>query len=172
MWLPFLIIYFIPYILGAQMVDSYLKENKPLDSFHSGIQMLREFIAIPNLGSNKEHIQKNLSWCQKVFTELNFKTKILTTKEVPVLFAEKKSPNPSAKTILFYLQIDGQPFDPSEWSQENPFIPVIKKLHGITELRDSKKSAEFIHNKIAIEFRNSADNFKFRNSADFFKIPE
>jgi len=130
MWLPFLIIYFIPYILGAQMVDSYLKENKPLDSFHSGIQMLREFIAIPNLGSNKEHIQKNLSWCQKVFTELNFKTKILTTKEVPVLFAEKKSPNPSAKTILFYLQIDGQPFDPSEWSQENPFIPVIKKPDG------------------------------------------
>ena len=52
------------------------------------------------------------------------------------------------------------------------FIPVIKKLHGLTELRDSKKSAECIHNKIAIEFRNSADNFKFRNSADFFKIPE
>lgn len=130
LWLPFLFLHIIPHLLGAQMLDSFLKENKPMESFHSGLEMLREFLTIPNLGSNKEHVQFNLNWCEQVFQKLDFKTKIVTTKEVPILLAEKKSANKLAKTILFYLQIDGQPFDASEWSQENPFIPVVKKPIG------------------------------------------
>ncbi|MFZ4376712.1 MAG: M20/M25/M40 family metallo-hydrolase, partial [Saprospiraceae bacterium] len=120
----------LPMIVDAQnnIPDAMTKSHS--DAYVLGIKTLREFLTIPNLGSNKEHIKENLAWCQKVFTELDFKTEVLTTKEVPVLLAEKKSRDKEAKTILFYLQIDGQPFDPSEWNQENPFVPVLKIPNG------------------------------------------
>ncbi|MFN9682835.1 MAG: hypothetical protein ACK56V_14665, partial [Bacteroidota bacterium] len=125
-WFLIFLLIFLPMIVDAQnnIPDAMAKSRS--DAYVSGIKTLREFLIIPNLGSNKEHIKENLAWCQKVFTELDFKTEILTTKEVPVLLAEKKSPNKEAKTILFYLQIDGQPFDPTEWTQEDPFVPVLK----------------------------------------------
>ena len=129
-WFLFFLLIFLPMIVDAQnnIPDAMAKSRS--DAYVSGIKTLREFLTIPNLGSNKEHIKENLAWCQKVFTELDFKIEVLTTKEVPVLLAEKKSPNKEAKTILFYLQIDGQPFDPSEWTQEDPFIPVLKIPDG------------------------------------------
>lgn len=126
----FLFFIFIPYLLGAQMVDSSIKENKAPEYFHSGLQMLRDFLSIPNLGSDKDHVQQNLSWCEQVFQDLDFDIKMIKTREVPILLAEKRAPDLAAKTILFYLQIDGQPFDPLEWSQEDPFIPVVKKPVG------------------------------------------
>ena len=120
----------VPCILSAQENRFLKPESGEIEIFNAGIQTLREFLLIPNLGSDKEHIKQNLTWCQQVFTDLDFHTSTLVTKEVPVLFAEKKSQIQPAKTILFYLQIDGQPFDPAEWTQENPFKPVLKKPAG------------------------------------------
>jgi acetylornithine deacetylase/succinyl-diaminopimelate desuccinylase-like protein len=40
--------------------------------------------------------------------------------------AERKSSLPNAKTVLVYLQIDGQPVVPSEWQQKSPWIPALK----------------------------------------------
>ena len=129
-WFLISLLIYLPMIVDAQnnIPDAMAKSHS--DAYVSGIKTLREFLTIPNLGSNKEHIKENLAWCQKVFTELDFKIEVLTTKEVPVLLAEKKSPNKEAKTILFYLQIDGQPFDPTEWTQEDPFVPVLKIPDG------------------------------------------
>jgi hypothetical protein len=32
-----------------------------------------------------------------------------------------------SKTVLIYLQIDGQPVEPSQWQQENPWKPTLKE---------------------------------------------
>jgi acetylornithine deacetylase/succinyl-diaminopimelate desuccinylase-like protein len=120
----------LPYFLLAQENKYIHPEIVEIELFNAGIQSLREFLLIPNLGSDKEHVKQNVAWCQQVFSDLDFQTRVLVTAEVPVLIAEKKSSTQPAKTILFYLQIDGQPVVPDEWSQENPFHPVIKKPAG------------------------------------------
>lgn len=96
------------------------------EELHEGLEELISFMEIPNIGSDQEHVANNMSWCIKRFQELNFKTKIISTEGAPLLFAEK-TVSKNNKTILFYLQIDGQPVDTSEWDQPNPFSPVIKQ---------------------------------------------
>ncbi len=90
-----------------------------------GLSELMQFLEIPNIGSKEEDILHNLNWCVNRFQKLNFTTQVLSTEGAPLLFAEK-TVSKDKKTILFYLQIDGQPVDSSEWDQPNPFVPVIK----------------------------------------------
>jgi acetylornithine deacetylase/succinyl-diaminopimelate desuccinylase-like protein len=99
-----------------QFADEYFVES---------VFTLNEFLQLPNIGSNHDNIEQNLKWCINALKALNFDTSILTSEGVNHLLAEKvydlKSP-----TILFYLQIDGQPVDPTFWDQNDPFKPVLK----------------------------------------------
>ena len=56
---------------------------------------------------------------------MNFDTAILISDGVKHLLAEKTFKG-TERTILFYLQIDGQPVDSSQWNQKSPYIPVLK----------------------------------------------
>ena len=88
--------------------------------------MLHELLSIPNDAHFPEDIERNIKWCEKAFSTRNFTTKRLDTKTVPLLLAERKHPE-AQKTVLIYLQVDGQPVDPSRWNQEDPFAPTLKK---------------------------------------------
>ncbi|MBT8286039.1 MAG: M20/M25/M40 family metallo-hydrolase [Flavobacteriaceae bacterium] len=96
------------------------------DEFSGGVEELIEFLKLSNIGSDPEQVAQNLEWCRDRFNRLSFDTQIIKTEGAPLLFAEKMISD-DKKTILFYLQIDGQPVDPSEWDQADPFIPVIKE---------------------------------------------
>ena len=87
---------------------------------------LQRFLQLPNDGNYSDQIRHNLERCREIFTSLGFEVKELATAGEPLLFAEKIY-HKQAKTALFYLQIDGQPVDTSEWQQQNPFLPVIKQ---------------------------------------------
>ena len=50
----------------------------------------------------------------------------LETSTVPLLLAERKVKKP-VKTVLIYLQIDGQPVDSSKWFQPSPWTPTLKE---------------------------------------------
>ena len=93
--------------------------------FLEGLTTLKEFLKLPNIGSVPENIDTNLEWCQENFEAVGFTTQIVISKGIKHLFAEKKQ-SKRAPTILFYLQIDGQPVDPSRWDQPDPFDPVLK----------------------------------------------
>ncbi|MDN5199848.1 M20/M25/M40 family metallo-hydrolase [Fulvivirgaceae bacterium BMA10] len=97
------------------------------ESVVSSLEELRNFLKIPNNGNFPEHIQSNLEWCKNTFQSIQFDTKILTTEGAPQLYAERIY-DPGLKSLLFYLQIDGQPVDTSFWNQENPYLPVLKVL--------------------------------------------
>jgi acetylornithine deacetylase/succinyl-diaminopimelate desuccinylase-like protein len=53
----------------------------------------------------------------------------LATGGIPLLLAEKPTPK-AAKTVLIYLQIDGQPVDPAKWEQPSPWKPVLKEKNS------------------------------------------
>ncbi len=99
------------------------------DYFLPAIHDLRSFLTIPNDGHFPEQIQAHVDWCTKRFKELGFETHLLTTSGAPQVFAQhilKKD----AKSVLFYLQIDGQPVDSAAWFQESPYQAVLKEKNG------------------------------------------
>lgn len=107
-------------------VFSQTKWNEKIDAVLPDVlKTHRTFASLPNVASNKDDIFKNLDWVTQAFEERDFKVSLLESTTLPVFLAEK-TVDPTAKTILFYLHLDGQPADPANWDQEDPFVPVLK----------------------------------------------
>ncbi|MEZ5041679.1 MAG: M20/M25/M40 family metallo-hydrolase [Saprospiraceae bacterium] len=100
----------------AAIADTYAKAS--LNDF-------QELLSLPNDAHFPNDIEKNIQWCEKNFSLRGFATQRLTTPTVPLLLAERKVKG-AKKTVLIYLQLDGQPVDTSKWFQESPWIPVLK----------------------------------------------
>ena len=45
----------------------------------------------------------------------------------PAVIAELDGRDRGAPTVMFYLHYDGQPVIPGEWSQPDPFEPVLRQ---------------------------------------------
>ncbi|MCG8492834.1 MAG: hypothetical protein MI743_14540, partial [Sneathiellales bacterium] len=88
--------------------------------------LLKELLSIPNDAFYPDDIEKNVLWCEQSFSKRGFTTTRIETKTVPLLLAERKHKK-AKKTVLIYLQIDGQPVDSTRWFQESPYIPTLKK---------------------------------------------
>lgn len=100
--------------------------NKLADTYLvDGVNTLRNFLALSNLGSIPSDIDQNVKWCEEEFGSLDFKTKVLVSDGVKYLFAERIL-DQTLPTVLVYLQIDGLPVDASKWFQANPFTAVLK----------------------------------------------
>lgn len=85
-----------------------------------------ELLSLPNDAHFPDDIEKNIQWCEKAFLNRGFSTQRILTPELPLLFAERKHPGAN-KTLLVYLQLDGQPVHPASWFQDDPFQPVLKE---------------------------------------------
>ena len=86
----------------------------------------REFLSLPNDANKPDELEPNMIWCEKAFKKRGFTTERIKTKRLPLILAEKKYLG-AKNNVLFYIQIDGQPVDPSKCFQEGPFIPTLKK---------------------------------------------
>ena len=87
---------------------------------------LYALLSLPNDAHYPEGIEKNIQWCESAFAKRGFATLRLETPTVPLLLAERKAKG-ALKTVLIYLQIDGQPVDSSKWFQESPWTPTLKE---------------------------------------------
>ncbi len=119
------------FCLGIQLAAQPKLSPEQLDQIaekyaYASFQTFYELLSIPNDANNTDDIMKNVEWCESAFQERGFSTKRLPTSTVPLLLAERTVPNPQ-KTVLIYLQIDGQPVDFSKWEQESPWKPTLKK---------------------------------------------
>jgi acetylornithine deacetylase/succinyl-diaminopimelate desuccinylase-like protein len=88
---------------------------------------LFELLALPNDSINAADIQKNAAWLETAFQKRGFSTRQLENKGRPLVFAEFSGNRPGRKTVLFYMHFDGQPVVPSQWSQKDPWQPVVKR---------------------------------------------
>lgn len=92
----------------------------------SSLNMYKELLSLPNdAAGDPIYIEKNVQWCETNFSQRGFTTQRIETPGPPLLLAERKRTGAS-KTVLVYLQIDGQPVDPSRWDQDDPWQPVLK----------------------------------------------
>lgn len=96
-------------------------------SSHSlqAISFYREFLALPNDANHPDEITALNEWVMRAFGERGFDASLLPTAGSPSVYAERLSRG-ATKTVLVYLQADGQPVDPSAWKQESPYEAVLK----------------------------------------------
>jgi acetylornithine deacetylase/succinyl-diaminopimelate desuccinylase-like protein len=89
-----------------------------------------ELLSLPNDAINPPDIQRNVDFLERAFRKRGFTTRRLDNADKPMLYAEWPNQVPGAKTVLFYMHLDGQPVVDREWSQPSPWKPVVKKRNG------------------------------------------
>lgn len=128
------------------------------EKFPEAIFNYISFLELPNDGNYPDQIENNLARCQAIFSDLQFDTRRITTSGIPILFAEKKFHN-KAKTVLFYMQIDGQPVDTTAWDQPDPFKPVLKeKRNGTWKIIETELLRTTFNPDWRIFARSSSDS--------------
>jgi acetylornithine deacetylase/succinyl-diaminopimelate desuccinylase-like protein len=105
----------------AQAVREYRMENE--DRI---IRELREFLAIPNIASDTQNIQKNAAHLVEMLEARGIETHLLPiTGRGPVVFGKLMAPE-AKRTVIFYAHYDGQPVDAAAWTDGGPFDPVLR----------------------------------------------
>ncbi|WDU59336.1 M20/M25/M40 family metallo-hydrolase [Pseudemcibacter aquimaris] len=90
------------------------------------LDTFKEYLAIPNDGRKPDDIAMLADWVENAFSTRGFEVSRLAEPENPLLYAKRMVPG-ADKTMLVYLQADGQPVDPSAWYQENPYGAVLRE---------------------------------------------
>jgi len=119
----FLCLHVLSSYVSAQSISDDLYWNYAKTSF----PQLKELLAIPNDAHFPADIERNVNWCEQQFGKRGFTTQRLITRAAPLLLAERKTYITNAKTVLIYLQVDGQPVDAEFWYQDNPYEATLKK---------------------------------------------
>nr|WP_298926385.1 M20/M25/M40 family metallo-hydrolase [uncultured Allomuricauda sp.] len=125
-FLRHLLILLIPITIFGQRYDQEKLEELAEKYTKQSFTELIDILSIPNDAIFPESLEANIQWCEKAFGNRNFKTTRIPTAVAPLLLAERKGKK-GKKTVLVYLQIDGQPVDTTRWFQKSPYIPVFKE---------------------------------------------
>ena len=118
-------------LVGFSLI-AHSQSERPADLYlnyaKASFPQLEKLLAIPNDAHFPEDIERNVQWCEEHFTERGFTTQRLDTPGAPLLLAERMVDPIGAKTVLIYLQVDGQPVDPDYWDQDNPYEAILKTM--------------------------------------------
>lgn len=124
----------LSYPLHSQPLDGeYLDQLAHKHAFASW-DHFREMLSLKNDAHFPEDIMENVRYMEQAFVARAFKTRRIPTETVPLLLAEYPVAG-AEKTVLIYLQIDGQPVDPAAWNQDSPWEPVLKEKSAGGEWR-------------------------------------
>jgi acetylornithine deacetylase/succinyl-diaminopimelate desuccinylase-like protein len=92
----------------------------------AAVGLYRDFLGLPNDALNHEDIEELLVWMEGAFSAREFETRRIETEGSPSLYAQRLVPG-AQRTVLVYLQADGQPVDPAAWEQPDPYVAVLKQ---------------------------------------------
>jgi len=90
------------------------------------IETFRAYLSIPNDAHFPDDIRVLVDWLGTAFRERGFETTELATSGSPLLLAKRRFPG-ARRTVLFYLQTDGQPVSRTDWNQTSPYTAVLKQ---------------------------------------------
>src|SRR5216684_356023 len=111
-------------IPAAQVAEEV--RNYRLNNEDRIMRELTEFLAIPNVASDTENIQKNATHLVEMLEARGIETHLLPSSGLgPVFFGKLNAPD-ARRTVIFYAHYDGQPVDPAAWTDGKPFEPVLR----------------------------------------------
>ena len=119
----------LPFCLIPAQVSPDVISTLSEESLTTSLHRFRYFLSLPNDAHFPADLEKNISWLEDQFGRLGFSLERLTTAGLDLLLASQNYSG-AEKTLLIYLQVDGQPVDPTKWNQDHPFEPVLKKTNG------------------------------------------
>jgi acetylornithine deacetylase/succinyl-diaminopimelate desuccinylase-like protein len=90
------------------------------------LELYRDILSFPNDAHFPEDMRRVIDRLDAAFTKRGFETSELETGRIPLLLAERSFPG-APRTVLFYLQSDGQPVSPEHWYQDDPYEAVLKE---------------------------------------------
>ena len=143
--------------LIAQEWDTSRIQKETVENLASITADFLNYLSIPNVSSDLAGIEQNGNYLQNYLNEIGLDNRIVKFQEVPYLLADWNVGE--QQTILFYLQLDGQPVDPKLWDQTDPFDPVVK-LKQENQFISTSKSTLFDHPDDAYIFARSASDSK------------
>ena len=129
-----MIIFSTTFLLG-QVITKDQIEKFAIDQDQKLFQEFYDFLSLPNDANIPDQLTANIEWCERSFKKRGFKTQRLKTDRLPLILAEKRF-NRNYPTVLFYVQVDGQPVDPTKWFQKDPFLPVLKSMNSKGEWQE------------------------------------
>ncbi len=119
LFIPFLFLLFSNVLFAQQKYQTYAAALDVLPDFC-------DFLAMPCDANNPEELVANIKWCDEQFSQRGFQVKRIPTAGIEVLLAEYQRAD-NLPTVLFYVQIDGQPVDASKWANGAPYTPMLGK---------------------------------------------
>ncbi|MDD2523068.1 MAG: dipeptidase [Anaerolineaceae bacterium] len=109
----------------SEQAIQYFRDNQKL---MTGSYL--DLVRIPSISTDPDHkadMVKAAQFLASTLADLGFdRVEIFETKMHPIMFAEKKSGNPNAKTLLIYGHYDVQPVDPLDEWKSDPFEPEFR----------------------------------------------
>ena len=111
--------------LGPAQVAQAVREYR-MDNEDRIVRELSEFLSIPNVASDTANIQKNAARLVEMLEARGIETHLLPINgRGPVVFGKLITPE-AKRTVIFYAHYDGQPVDPTAWTDGKPFEPVLR----------------------------------------------
>ena len=101
----------------------------------ASLELYRELLTFPNDAGRPDDILRLTEWLEARFRERGFATERLEMPGSDALLATRQGSG-AGRTVLVYLQADGQPVDPSRWFQESPWTPTVKERRPGAETVD------------------------------------
>ena len=86
-----------------------------------------EFLRLPSDSIVASDIERAADFIERAFARRGFETRQLANDGKPLVYAHYPGATAGARTVLFYMHFDGQPVVASEWSQPDPWVPVVKQ---------------------------------------------
>ncbi|MBO0938433.1 M20/M25/M40 family metallo-hydrolase [Fibrella sp. HMF5335] len=127
---PFLFCLTLAKSLLAQQPNSQQLQAITQRHVRASYADFQAMLSLPNNAHIGGHLAPNLTWLTRAFEQAGFRVTQLPTRTQALLLAEKQAdvpPTTPLKTLLFYMHMDGQPVDPAQWQQPNPYSPVLKQ---------------------------------------------
>ncbi len=111
----------VPPAQVAQEVRAYRLANE--DRI---VRELAELLAIPNVATDTENIERNAAKLIEMLEARGIETHPLTIAgRGPVIFGKLTTPE-ATRTVIFYAHYDGQPVDAKAWTESGPFEPALR----------------------------------------------
>jgi acetylornithine deacetylase/succinyl-diaminopimelate desuccinylase-like protein len=87
-----------------------------------------ELLRQRNVADVPADIARNAEFLRRAFERRGFRVRLVDNPAGrPVVLAELAAADAGRPTVMLYLHYDGQPVTPAEWSQPDPFEPIVKR---------------------------------------------
>lgn len=120
-----------------------------------------DLLSIENIPEAPRNMQRNARFLQESLRRRGFRVELLDNAAGRPLVIAQLAAAQAAPTILFYMHFDGQPVLPKDWSQADPFEPVVKERDAQGEQRPVSRErllAQPFDPELRVFARSAADD--------------